>query len=198
MCPRRSRSIRSRPRVRSRITSGSSGRTTVLADWDDQDRRDFIKRLYRPARGAAPGWLFLILATHELALALRARSTDPRINGWCPRSRSTEDKATGVVFGLIVRAEDSDSRSDSQENDSRPLIQYDEATEGLRTDSWEYSVSCWAGQSAWQQRRRATVTRRIRSTPRNRAQTTRVKTHPVSGRARSITRWRLRERSLLE
>src|SRR5271157_3572449 len=35
--------------------------------------------------------------------------------------RSHEDKGPGVVFGLIVRAEDSDSRSDSQENDSRPL-----------------------------------------------------------------------------
>ena len=33
-----------------------------------------------------------------------------------------EDKGTGVFLGLIVRAEDSGSRSDSQENDSRPLI----------------------------------------------------------------------------
>src|SRR5208282_2709753 len=72
----------------------------------------------------APGWRFLILATHELALALGARSTDPRINGRSPRSRSrsTEDKATGVVLGLILRTEDGDSRSGSQENDSRPLI----------------------------------------------------------------------------
>src|SRR5208282_1616562 len=72
----------------------------------------------------APGWRFLILATHELALALGARSTDPRINGRSPRSRSrsTEDKATGVVLGLILRTEDGDSRSGSQENDSRTLI----------------------------------------------------------------------------
>ena len=32
-----------------------------------------------------------------------------------------EDKGPGVLFGLIVRAEDSDSRSDSEENDSRLL-----------------------------------------------------------------------------
>ena len=40
-----------------------------------------------------------------------------------------EDNGLGVVCGLIVRVEDSDSRSDSQENDSRPLI----FTRGLST-----------------------------------------------------------------
>ena len=37
-------------------------------------------------------------------------------------ARAKADKGPGVVLGLIVRAEDSDNRSDSQENDSRPLI----------------------------------------------------------------------------
>jgi hypothetical protein len=32
------------------------------------------------------------------------------------------DKGTGVFIGLIVRTKDSDSRSDIQENDSRPFI----------------------------------------------------------------------------
>ena len=41
---------------------------------------------------------------------------------WAARVELGADKGPGVVFGLVVRAEDSDSRSDSQENDSRPLI----------------------------------------------------------------------------
>jgi hypothetical protein len=35
---------------------------------------------------------------------------------------SSEDKGTGVFFVLVVRAEYCDRRSDTQEDDSRPLI----------------------------------------------------------------------------
>jgi hypothetical protein len=39
-----------------------------------------------------------------------------------PFPTTAGDKGTGVSVGLILRAEDSESRSHSQENDSLPLI----------------------------------------------------------------------------
>ncbi len=55
---------------------------------------------------------FKILVSH-LSDHTRSLAEDPSVG---------EDKGTRVVFGLIVRAEDSGTRSDTQVNDSQLLI----------------------------------------------------------------------------